>query len=208
MTKLKNVKIVSELLQGTSKFQTRKTVGFSDVQYQLNKTRTRELGEIWAEVDANDDVICWWEQKDGYKVKYNVHPTLSAELQKVRENLRSFPNCPKETCTCTMPRPIDIKFRVKTGMCEDCTITHETKLKIRGEFKEYAIEKMRNNALAFFKDADLEVEAIKESLGDISYVTADGEVETWTSDNRNVVLDRINEEYSKFKQEILEAYGG
>lgn len=208
MTKLKNVKIVSELLQGTSKFQTRTTVGFSDVEYQKEKGKQRQIGDIWPQINAKGEIECWWEQKDGYKVKYNVHPELSKRFQEVRDELKSFPNCPKETCTCTMPRPIDIKFRVKTGMCEDCTITHETKLKIRGEFKEYAIEKMRNNALAFFKDADLEVEAIKESLGDISYVTADGEVEKWTSDNRSVVLDRINEEYSKFKQEILEAYGG
>jgi hypothetical protein len=203
---MKNIEILKNLLDGTSKYHTKTTVGFSDIESKKEKFKKRETGEVWPEVGATGDILCWWEQKDGYRVKYNVHPDIAKKMQEVRDSLRSFPNCPKETCTCTMPKPIDIKFRMKTGMCEECTISYETKLKIEGKFKEYAIDKMKNNALAFFSDADKEVEEIKKQISDVSFVGENGEIEKWSMDNYEDFRNKIDEQYAKFKQEILESF--
>lgn len=205
---MNNIEILKKIIKGESKYHTKTTVGFSDIDYVQEKQKKREIGDIWPQINAKGEIDCWWEQKDGYKLKYNIHPELSKRFQEVRDELNTFPNCPKETCTCTIPKPIDIKFRVKTGMCEDCTISYETKLKLTGKFNEYAVEKMRNNALAFFKDADKEVEEIKNQIENISYITSDGEVEKWTSDNYQKFKDRIDEQYLKFKEDILNLYGG
>jgi len=207
-SKLKNIQTIKNLLDGTSKFQTRKSIGFGNIDAVKERNRARTIGEIWAEVGATGEILCWWEQKDGYKVKYNMHPDISKKLQEVRDELNSFPNCPKETCTCVQPKPIDIKFRKKTGMCEDCTISTETQLKIQGKFREYAVEKMRNNATAFFKDADQEVEVLKQSLASISFVNSDGAAETWSMENLEKFQSQIDEQYKIFKTEILTAFGG
>ena len=81
--KLKNVKAVKEMLDGKHKTQTKKTVSFADKVIER-----REVGETWT-----DDKGQKWEQRNGYKVKVG-------KLSKLREELKSFPNCNKETCTC------------------------------------------------------------------------------------------------------------
>ena len=87
--KLKNVKAVSEMIAGTHKSQTKKTIGFSEVKSFIK----REVGETWVDEDGNS-----WEQKKGYKVKLG-------KLSELRNDLNSFPNCDKEVCTCTTSRP-------------------------------------------------------------------------------------------------------
>ena len=155
MAKLKNIKALNEMLQGTHKTQTRKTFGFSSTQITEERNRKREVGEIWSE-PINEDQVIWWEQKDGYRVKHHYHPSVVSEMEKIKEYLSSFPNCPKEICTCSDPKRIDLKFRRLMGMCEDCVISMETRLKIKGEFNEYAINKMKQNADSFFRQADQE----------------------------------------------------
>jgi hypothetical protein len=203
MSKLQNIKTIQKMLDGTSRWQTRTTVGFSDVDSVKEKNKEREDGEIWEEKTGEHSSV-WWRLENGIKVKYSVHPTMADEFRDVRLGLKKFWNCPKETCTCTAPKPIDEKLRKKTGMCEDCLISFETKLKIQGKFNQYAVEKMKNNALSFFKQADEDVEQIKSELGQgISFVNEQGDVEKWGTEGKTNLLERIDSEYNKFKESVL-----
>lgn len=203
MSKLQNIKTIQKMLDGTSRWQTRTTVGFSDVNSVKEKNKDREEGEIWEEKTGEHSSI-WWRIENGFKVRYTVHPETADYLQKVRQENKKFWNCPKETCTCINPKPIDEKLRKKTGMCEDCLISFETKLKIQGKFNQYAVEKMKNNALSFFKQADQDVEQIKNELGqEITFVNEQGDVEKWGTDGKTNLLERIDNEYNKFKESVL-----
>jgi hypothetical protein len=203
-SKLKNVKAVRELLNGTHRLQTKKTVGFSDVEYTRDQNKKREIGEVWEEVDATGKTVCWWEQKDGYKVKQHYSPEVSNEFSKIREYLKSFPNCQKETCTCMVPTHLDLKFKKLAGMCHDCLVSYETKLKMQGKFEPYAVDKMRKNAEAFFQDADKEVEVIKEQLKTVSFVNSElGDVEKWSGDNVDGLIENIGNQYETFKANVL-----
>jgi predicted alpha-1,6-mannanase (GH76 family) len=94
-----------------------------------------------------------------------------------------------------------------TGMCEDCLISLETKLKIRGEFNEYALNKMKANADAFFRDADKEVEVIKRELKNLGFVDNEfGDVEKWTFDDVDAYLQKIDNSYQEFKDKTLERF--
>jgi sulfite reductase alpha subunit-like flavoprotein len=91
-------------------------------------------------------------------------------------------------------------------MCEDCLISFETKLKIQGKFNQYAVEKMKNNALSFFKQADQDVEQIKSELGQgITFVNEQGDVEKWGTEGKTNLLERIDDEYGKFKESVLKS---
>ena len=163
-TKLKNIKAVNEMLLGTHRTQTRTTVGFSDTGTSTEKNKKREVGETWEEKNASGNIE-YVTQKEGYRVRSNVSPEMSAYYEKIREELKSFPNCQKEGgCTCKSPSVLDEKFRKIVGMCHDCLVTYETKLKMRGQFNEYALDKMKQDAVSFFKRADVEVGLFKESL--------------------------------------------
>lgn len=196
------------MLQGDHRLQTKTTVGFSDVEFDKEKVKEREIGEIWEEVNAEGKVNCWWEQKDGYRIRYNVHPDVSERMDSIRAYLRSFPNCQKETCTCLKPTHLDEKFRRLMGMCEDCLVTMETRLKIQGKFNEYALKKMRDNANSFFEQADKEVEVLKRELQNITVVGDEhgDPVEKWGFQDPESFLNFIDENYKNFKEKIMEKF--
>ena len=102
MSKLKNIKAVKEMLDGKHKTQTKKTISFTDKVFVK-----REVGETWT-----DDKGQKWEQRKGYKVKVG-------KLSKLRTELREFPNCNKESgsCTCTEPGTADLKMKANSIPC-------------------------------------------------------------------------------------------
>lgn len=207
-TKLRNVETVRKITDGTSKWHTKTVMGFTDIDSVREKVKSREEGEIWEE-RISEHSKKWWRIENGIRVGYNVHPSIADQLRNVRLESKKFINCPKDICTCSNPRPIDEKFRLKTGMCEDCVITTETRLKIQGKFKDYAIEKMKNNAEAFFKQTDQEVEEMKRHLqSGINFVDGNGDVEEWRSDNPTNLLSKIDETYDHFKKSTIEKLSG
>ena len=197
-SKLKNVKALRQMLDGNHRLQTRKTIGFSDSEATVNRSKVREVGEIWEEKDFHGNTV-WWEQHDGWRLKSSHHPDLQKTFQDIREYQRSFPNCSKEKCTCVNPSRIDEKFRRMMGLCEDCVISMETSLKIQGKFNEYAFDKMKANAESFFKQADVEVEVLKREIQNIHFAGDETDqnnvVEKWSFQDTEAYLKNIDEKY-------------
>lgn len=205
MSKLKNIKALGEMLQGNHRLQTRKTFGFSNAK---DTAKIRQVGEIWEETDINGNTI-WWEQKQGYRVKYGVHPEIAQALKEAQEFVQSFPNCQKETCTCKQPTRIDEKFRRMVGMCEDCLIGYETSLKIKGQFNEYALEKMKRNAESFFEQADKEFEVLKREVDNINFAGDENDVnpiEKWSYQDPEAYKKHLDEKYNEFKTKTMEKF--
>lgn len=205
MAKLQNIKALKQMLDGNHRTQNRKTIGFSDA---TDKSKVRTVGEVWSETDINGYQF-WWEQKEGYRVKTSLHPSVAQSLREANEYLKSFPNCQKETCTCKQPSRIDEKFRKMVGMCEDCLISFETKLKIRGEFNEYALKKMEANAAAFFDQADKEIEVLKREISNINFAGDENDVnpiETWAFQDEASYKKFIDDKYTEFKTKTMQKF--
>ena len=47
--KLQNIKALQQMLEGTHKFQTKKTTGFSDAKDAARKSERHEIGDTWEE---------------------------------------------------------------------------------------------------------------------------------------------------------------
>lgn len=209
MSKLKNIKALNEMLTGEHRTQTRKTFGFTDTKATAERNKKREVGEIWEEKDIHGNSI-WFEQADGFRIRSSVHPDIQKTLHEMRDIGKAFTSCPKEVCTCTNRTRLDELFRKKMGMCEDCVITMETSLKMKGKFEEYALNKMKANANAFFKDADTEVEVLKSALTNINFAGDETDnnnvVETWSHQNPEEFKQMIDEQYATFKTKVLERF--
>lgn len=196
MSKLNNVNAVKQILDGNHKMQTRQTFGFE----AANKNIKREVGEKWEEVDPKTGITYVWEQKQGYRVRHG-------NLDSVREAIREMAmpsTCPN--CGNAMSKPVqDKKMWNIHKMCFDCVIDMEAKLRYEGKFDEYARRMMYNNAVSWFKDADKEVEVIKEELTKThtEYVNADGSMEKWEQVDRTKWLDKIDNDYNNLKEQIL-----
>ena len=66
--KLQNIKAIQEMLDGTHRFQTKKTVGFSDADAVAKKNERHEVGDIWEETNSSG-VTYIIEQRDGFRIK-------------------------------------------------------------------------------------------------------------------------------------------
>ena len=184
--KLKNVKAVKEMLDGKHKTQTKKTVSFADKVIER-----REVGETWTDNKGQK-----WEQRNGYKVKVG-------KLSKLRKELKSFPNCNKETCTCIEPGQADLKMKAIHGMCLNCVVEMEHKLKLNGEYEEYERKKMLANAEAWLKQAELEKEVLKTTLK-ASFVNEDGSIEKWKEGmTEDELMEKIDKEFETFRENFI-----
>lgn len=186
-----NVESLKDMVQGKHTSQTKIQVSVGE----YNPTVTRKVGDTWTDSEGVQ-----WEQKEGYAAR------IESEWRKeVREQLYSFPNCRKESCTCFKPNRFDKKMRTIHGMCFDCVIDMEHKLKLEGKYKEYEKEKMKQNALAWLREAEADKDAIIEEMTrSMTFVTADGDVEKWKNNvNPDELRQKIEEEFLKLKNEIL-----
>ena len=187
--KLKNVKAVREMIAGTHKTQTKTNVSFGEKKTFVK----REVGDRWTDDDGT-----LWEQKKGYKVKLG-------KLSELRQNLNKFPNCKKEICTCTNPKRNDIKMKTIHGMCFDCVIEMEHKLKIEGKYEEYEREKVFANMKSWLKGAEVEKEALKTALK-AKFVNEDGSIEEWNEMSWDEVEKKIDNEFRLFKENYLKKW--
>lgn len=205
--KLQNIKAINQMLDGTHKFQTKTTVGFSDVEDASKKSELHAIGDIWEETDASG-VTYIVEQRDGFRIRKTKNSNI---LQSVRDEIRLFTKCPKETCTCTGTHPLDQKMRTIHSMCFDCVIEMEHEMRKAGTFDNYAKNKVRENALAWLKEAERDVEMLKKAYTQATqFVTnAEGETETWAAKmSINEFEETIQKEFDKFKENFLNKLNG
>ena len=76
--------------------------------------------------------------------------TRKSELTDIMSKVRMPWFCPK--CQKTMKKRLDDKFWRMMGHCFDCQVEYENKLRVKGEFKEYAYSKMLENQKSQLKD--------------------------------------------------------
>lgn len=200
--KLQNIKAVQQMIAGEHKFQSKKITGFIDAKDEAIKNKRHVIGEVWEEQDAtgNKFVI---EQKDGYRVKKTKNSEAFNEL---RAELKSFPNCRKDICTCPGTHRLDKKMQIIHKMCFDCVIEMEHELKIAGKYEEYEQQKMRENAEAWLKSAERDVALLKETYTQASQFVSstNGDIETWKEKMTPEEFETtIQTEFNKFKENFL-----
>ena len=188
MSKLKNIKAVKEMLSGEHKTQTKKTISFNG-----KVVERRNVGEIWT-----DDKGQKWEQRKGYKVKVG-------KLSELRKELRDFPNCNRESssCNCTEPGTADLKMKAIHGMCLNCVVEMEHKLRLEGKYEEYERKKLLANAEAWLKQAELEKEVLKTTLK-ASFVNEDGSIEEWAEGmSEEELVEKIDKDFETFRENFI-----
>jgi hypothetical protein len=213
--KLKNIKAIKEMLAGEHSTQTKHSVWMGENSEKPLDYAYRGVGETWKELDKDGNVV-WVITKIGpssylrrSESSYEEELLSPEERRKLDNQRLGFPNCPKEHCMCTSPSSADMKLGRRTGMCLDCTVEKETELKIKGQFNEYALDKMRKNAESFIRDAESELDVIKRSLqGGITYIDENGKQEVWSGQNIEAAIEKIDKDWAEMKTKIAEKYQG
>jgi ElaB/YqjD/DUF883 family membrane-anchored ribosome-binding protein len=193
--KLQNIKAIKQMIEGTHRSQTRNQVGmYSGKTHQL-----RKVGDIWEE--TVNGTVYEIEQKDGFRVK---KPKNSVR-EEIQDYLNSFPNCKKD-CTCTNPTHLDKKMRAIHGMCFDCVVEMEHKLRIEGKFEEYEQNRLRTNAESWLKRAEDDVKMLKDAYTKSAEVVqnSEGDIETWHAKMTPTEFNEtVQKQFNEFKQQFL-----
>jgi hypothetical protein len=191
--KIESLNDVKKLLAGEHESQNKISVGYTEGK--KDEQISRKIGDKWFDADGNE-----WEQRKGYKIK------LGKEWQQeLHEYLNSFPNCQKENCTCTMPKRLDQKMKAIHGMCFDCVIDMEHKIRLEGKWDEYEKTKVKQNALAWLKEAEKDKDLIASELSRLEFTNDFGDNEKWkTPLNKEELLEKIEKEFADFRKNFIE----
>jgi len=191
--KIESLNDVKKLLTGEHDSQQKVQVGYTE--HNKEESITRQVGDKWFDADGNE-----WEQKNGYKIK------LGKEWQQeLHQYLNTFQNCPKETCTCGMPKRLDQKMKKIHGMCFDCVVEMEHKIRLEGKWDQYEKTKLKQNALAWLKEAEKDKNLVAEELSRMEFTNDFGDNEKWkTPFNKEEMLEKIENEFVEFKKNFIE----
>jgi len=199
MAKLNNIRAIRQMLDGTHRMQTKKAVSFSE-SFDKEKYQKREVGDVWT-----DEKGVEWEQRAGFKIK-------KGKLDEIRDMLianRMPATCPK--CNQPMTKRLDEKFWKLEKRCFDCQIDFEHNLRIEGKFHEYERNRILQNAEAWLRQAEKDVEMLKQTYTQASkFVTnADGEIETWAAQMTPEEFDeKVQKQFEQFKERFLKRING
>lgn len=189
--KINNIQDVKNLVSGNHESQNRIQIGYTP---EVPKKEIREVGEKWFDSNGNE-----WEQKDGYAIKLGKD-----WQQELHAYLHTFPNCPKEVCTCGMPKRLDEKMKRIHGMCFDCVVSMEHKIRLDGKWDEYENDKLKQNALAWLKEAERDKNLIADELSRLEFTNSFGDVETFhTGTTKEEILQKIEVEFQKFRTDFI-----
>jgi hypothetical protein len=149
----------------------------------------RKEGDVW-EVDGKQ-----WTIKNGIK-------QTTTKLDGIRKRITMPLTCPK--CKQAMTNRLDKVMYPIHSVCFDCTIKHETKLKLAGKFEEYQMNINKQGLLYHLKEMENVLLELLISNGEESFVTEGGDIETWKNNNSStkLLVEDIQEYIQKLKDTL------
>jgi len=106
--------------------------------------------------------------------------TRKSELTDVMASVRMPWFCPK--CDKAMKKKLDDKFWRTQGHCFDCQVDMENKLRLEGNYQNYAKTKVLENQKAYLKDLEQSIDDFEKTDGWLNQVgvnTPELEKEKW-----------------------------
>tara|TARA_R110002153_G_scaffold220289_1_gene372754 strand:+ start:1717 stop:2298 length:582 start_codon:yes stop_codon:yes gene_type:complete len=143
----------------------------------------------------------WQESGKEWTIKNGIKQSIT-KLDVAKKALRLPLRCPN--CGGPMKHHLAKKMYKIHGFCFDpCTVEMEAKLRTAGLYDQYEKRMMQGNMKTFIKDVEEWAGALVENVGQ-SYVTEQGDVEQWNSNNgkQKEILETVKQ-YTKQLQEHI-----
>ena len=135
--------------------------------------------------------------------------TRESELSEVMQKVRMPWFCPK--CQKAMKKRLDDKFWRLMGHCFDCQIDFENKLRVKGEFDNYAEKKMLENQKSYLKDLEQSIDEFENTggkktwLNNVGVNTPELEKEKWEMGEQEFEKNiKDARDFIREKKEIVE----
>jgi hypothetical protein len=143
----------------------------------------------------------WEERGKKWTIKNGIKQTVT-RFDKIKKQIFTPITCPN--CNKPMTKGNFDKYMFKIHQkCSDCVIDYETKLKVRGEYKEYEQNIIRQGVAYHIKEMEnVLLELLMGQSGE-QYVTEAGDIEEWKGKSLdNQFIQDIQEYIQKLKDAI------
>lgn len=171
----RDVQRMRNIISGNANSATGIQVGYS------KQSQDYQEGDVWEENDKT------WTIKNGIKQTVTKHD----KLRQLTVLPLACPNCNKPFKSDN----INKKMWTIHHMCFDCVIEMEAKIKLEGKWDEYEKGMLNSNKNAMVNDFERAFEEFTNVKND-SYITEQGDIETWSG-------GKINEEEIKQVKEYI-----
>ena len=170
---MSNLDVVRSYLDGKRPYL---TISYN----QTEKDKHRTEGEKW-EIGGIK-----WERKGGKNIK-----VTKTQGDIIREAIGDSLNCKNCRLQYKWGSKNDLKFLRRTGLCEDCLIEFETKLRVLGMYNNYEKYHMASHELGYLKESR---EKIKETIE--YFNRTDGNIVKFaeTEYDENIVWENTNKD--------------
>ncbi len=133
--------------------------------------------------------------------------TRESELSKIMQSVRMPLFCPE--CKKAMKKKLDDKFWRMMGHCFDCQIEMEHKLRVKGEYEDWAKKKVLENKKSYFKDLQQSIEEFEKQggkqtwLNNVGVQTPELEKEEWAMGEQE--FEKVVSEAKDYLKNMQEA---
>jgi hypothetical protein len=138
----------------------------------------------------------WEEEGKTWTIKNGIKQTVTKldVMKKMLSLPLCCPNCKKPM------KSFDINKKMYTihQMCFDCVVEMESKIKQQGKWEEYESGIMNANKNATLEDVEKAIDYWFE-MQDESFVSENGEIESWKGGDKTKVYAQIKENLQKIK---------
>ncbi len=166
--------------------------------YTGNKNKHRKEGEKWKDPKGIE-----WQRNNGKNVRLT-----KTQGDIIRDAIGTGMSCKKCGLQYKWGSKHDTKFLRRTGLCSDCLIDYETRLRIVGLYERYEQYHIASHELGFLKEAR---EKIKETIayfndtgGDIKKFaeTEFDEEIIWKNTNKEKIVADATADLQKVEEQI------
>ena len=143
----------------------------------------------------------------GYEGKKEPQGDIESHLTKIMKDVRMPWFCPE--CKKTMKKKLDDKFWRMMGHCFDCQIEMEHKLRVKGEYEDWAKKKVLENKKSYFKDLQQSIEEFEKQggkqtwLNNVGVQTPELEKEEWAMGEQE--FEKVVSEAKDYLKNMQEA---
>jgi hypothetical protein len=138
----------------------------------------------------------WEERGKTWTIKNGIKQTIT-KLDEIKKII-SFPLCCPNCKNPMKPHEVNKKMYSIHKMCLDCVIEMESRIKQLGKWEAYEKGLLNQNKNASLEDVEKAID-YWFNMEDESFVSENGEVESWKGGNKSQVYNQIKQNLEKIK---------
>jgi hypothetical protein len=157
--------------------------------------KTQVLSGYEKKIEDHKEGDVWEESGRTWTIKYGIKQNVT-KTDKLKR-LAIFPlACPK--CLKAMKSTnVNKQMYAVQGMCYDCVIENEHKIRVQGKWAEYRSEQLTANKNESLKDFEQAVESWYKEKD--QFFTEAGHTENWSEGDKTAAYEKIKEKIQELK---------